>query len=255
MNKIFVDQIGCKVSLDAFPQRIVSLVPSQTELLFDLGLGEKIVAVTKFCIHPKEFTSRIQKIGGTKDFSVEKIFQLKPDLIVANKEENPKEGIETLRAKVSVWTSDVSTVGQALDMIDKVAEVCAVDGSWLIQKITDSFNALDGSVRAKALYLIWRKPFMAAGRDTFISSMMQKAGFENLCKHDRYPQISPQQMQELNPEYILLSSEPYPFKEKNITEIRQICPQSKVQLVDGEMFSWYGSRMLKAAQYFKTLWQ
>jgi ABC-type Fe3+-hydroxamate transport system substrate-binding protein len=252
---LYTDQTDWQITLNQAPQRIVSLVPSQTELLFELGLGERIVGLTRFCTHPKKQVQSKTKVGGTKNFSIETIRQIKPDLILANKEENTKELIEKLRVEFPVWTSDISNYKDALQMIRAVAEICHTHCKQLVEDIENGFRAIEVKTELKGLYLIWRKPFMAAGKQTFISDMMKKIGIINICPLDRYPELSTEQIAELCPEMILLSSEPYPFKEKHIAEIKAISPLSEVRLVDGEMFSWYGSRMSKAAHYFLDFWK
>lgn len=256
---IFTDQIQRAVNITDFPQRIVSLVPSQTELLFDLGLENKIVGITKFCIHPKEKVKQIIKIGGTKNFNFERIDALNPDLIIGNKEENYQEGIEKLAARYPVWVSDIMDLEDALQMILEIGKIThtttkAEEINSQIRKDFDELILNEPDRKLKLAYLIWRKPFMAVGNQTFIQTMLEQCDFENVfAPFNRYPEISFEQLQSANPEVILLSSEPYPFKEKHIAELQIICPDAKICLVDGEMFSWYGSRLLQAVAYFKNL--
>ena len=249
------DQIGNLFSFDAAPKRIISLVPSQTELLFDLGLENEVVGVTKFCIYPKEKTKEKTVIGGTKKLRFEVVHRLQPDLVIANKEENVKEHIEALREDYPVWVSDIKTLEDALQMIEAVGQITQTEkaATDLTAKIQRSFKAALTPKKRKALYLIWRNPYMAAGSDTFINEMMQRAGFENICSQNRYPALSFEEMKALKPEIILLSSEPFPFKAKHVQEIRTELPNTEVMLVDGELFSWYGSRLLKSAAYFLEL--
>lgn len=242
------------ISLEKIPERIVSLVPSQTELLVDLGLEDHIVGVTKFCVHPKGFKQRKTMIGGTKDFYFDRIDLLQPDLIIGNKEENYKEGIERLAEQYPVWMSDIFDLGDALQMMESIGEITGrpVKSQKIIQAISTEFQEHFTS-KGTAIYLIWQKPMMTVGLHTFIDRMLQKAGFKNLIKKERYPEISRAEILALNPDFILLSSEPYPFKEKHVEEYRKLFPQVRVRVVDGEFFSWYGSRLLKVPGYFKTL--
>src|SRR5688572_8308894 len=253
----FTDQLQNAIFLAEKPKRIISLVPSQTELLFDLGLENEVVGVTKFCIHPAEIVSSKTKIGGTKNFNFEAIDALKPDLIIGNKEENYQEGIEKLAEKYPVWMSDIFTLEDALDMICKIGELTgtAETAIEIGRKITDEFAALSKPrLPISAAYFIWKGPYMAAGDNTFINDMLQWCGFENVFANaERYPEIAREMLQKSNPEVILLSSEPYPFGEKHFQEFQEICPNAKVIIVDGEMFSWYGSRLLKAPGYFQKL--
>ncbi|GAB3197774.1 helical backbone metal receptor [Pontibacter aydingkolensis] len=249
--------MGNSILLEQVPQRIVSLVPSQTELLFDLGLGDHIVGVTKFCIHPKEHVKQKSKVGGTKNFNFDVIDQLQPYLIIGNKEENYKEGIEQLQQKYKVWMSDIYTLDDALEMMLQVGQVTGseIRAHELTQSINAGFEQLRPlEPRIKAAYFIWRKPYMAVGSNNFIDHVLQRCGFDNVFnKMARYPEITAEQLQQANPQLILLSSEPYPFKEKHIQEFQEICPQASIKIVDGEMFSWYGSRLLKAPAYLQQV--
>lgn len=236
--------------------RIVSLVPSQTELLFSLGLDNEIIAVTRYCLHPRDKVKHKPKVGGTKKVDIPGIRQLQPQLIIANKEENDRLQVEMLARDFPTWVSDVSNLDQALSLINDLG--CLADrahaSSRMIQEIKQAFVELPAPSRyLKALYLIWRKPFMTVGRDTFIHNMMHLSGFQNVIHETRYPQLTATQIAALKPQVILLSSEPYPFSSKHIQELKVICPQAQVCLVDGEVFSWHGSRLLKAPHYFRDL--
>ena len=248
----FEDQLGRRIRVNYPPQRIISLVPSQTELISALGALPRLVGRTKFCIHPAEM-SHTSVIGGTKNFHLDKIDALQPDLIVANKEENDQSQVLQLAGKYPVWVSDVKNLSTACQMIRGIGKVIGTDSeaASLARKIESGFPKTP-AVTASALYIIWKDPWMAAGCDTFISSMMPYAGFSNVLTDIRYPQLDVLRLRELNPDYVLLSSEPYPFKEKHVEEMRKLLPNSTVKLVDGEMFSWYGSRLLNAMEYFRT---
>ena len=239
------------------PQRIVSLVPSQTELLFDLGLGERVVGVTKFCLHPTEARQCATVIGGTKNFDFEKIAALRPDLILGNKEENYQEGIEQLAGAYPVWLSDIATLPDAIAMIRQVGLLTgtATRANALATDIAASFVNLSAvQPPLTTAYFIWRKPYMVAAADTFIDDMLHRAGFLNVfADQQRYPEITPAQLAAAQPKQILLSSEPYPFREKHLEEFRDICPEATVRLVDGELFSWYGSRLRHSGAYFREL--
>lgn len=271
-----IDQMGRLVVLPNSPQRIVSLVPSQTELLFDLGLGDRVVGITKFCIHPVEWFKTKTRVGGTKDVKLDIIRQLQPDLIIGNKEENKQEDIEQLMQHYPVWMSDIKTLEDAIQMIASVGQITNTENraGEIIAEIKLGFEKLIPIVgNPTVLYLIW-KPYMAAGVDTFINEMLTCMGFKNVlnappilrqaqydgrdvtlsvAEASRYPEITNQQITQLQPDYILLSSEPFPFKEKHIAELQVLSPKSNILLVDGEMFSWYGSRLKYAPAYFKQL--
>ena len=251
------DQMGRRVAVPFPPQRIVSLVPSQTELLFDLGLGENVVGITKFCIHPVEARAKSTVIGGTKNFNFEKIAALEPDLIIGNKEENYQAGIEQLATNYPVWLSDISNLPEALDMIRRVGFISGAKekAEAMATEIDASFAALATDETAiSAAYFIWRKPYMAAAKGTFINDMLLRAGFSNVfAGQARYPTISAEQLAAAAPQCILLSSEPYPFNEKHLAEFQAICPDAKIGIINGELFSWYGSRLRKSAAYFSQL--
>jgi len=259
LQNSFTDQLGRKIKIDtASPQRIISLVPSQTELLFDLGLDEEVVGITKFCIHPIEKVALKEKIGGTKNLNIEKIRSLNPTLIIANKEENGKEQIEELATYFPVWISDVTDLASALEMISAVGKMTGKEkeAKILNKNISLAFAPLAPLRETKTTaYFIWQNPMMVAGNKTFINDMLQRCGFKNCFQNldGHYPEISEEQLQQAKPEVILLSSEPFPFKEKHIEEFKKICPAAEIVLVDGELFSWYGSRLLQAPSYFQKL--
>lgn len=254
---VFTDQMLRTIHLPVFPpQRIVSVVPSQSELLADLGLGERVIGITKFCIHPPEWYREKKRVGGTKTLNLPAIEGLNPDLIIGNKEENDQAQIEYLAERFPVWMSDVKNLEDALAMIRAMGALCAADTAQaLAQTIQQAFDGLQPLLtRPKTAYLIWRKPWMAAGQDTFIHAMLQRNGFDNVFGEKiRYPQTDALELASLNPKLVLLSSEPFPFAEKHIAEIREICPEATVLLVDGEYFSWYGSRLLGAPAYFAVI--
>ena len=252
----FTDQTGYTISLSHVPKRIVSIVPSQTELLYDLGLDERVVGITKFCVHPNTWFRSKQRVGGTKTVKLDLVAALQPDLILANKEENVQEQVEALRKIAPVWTSDISNLAETLDMIQAVGELndTLAKATAIQEQIQTAFTALSGNTQHKAAYLIWRDPYMTAGGDTFISDMLQYCGCTNVFAHQqRYPAITLADIRDSGADTVLLSSEPFPFKEKHIAEISAALPGTKVLLVDGEMFSWYGSRLLHAPAYFQSL--
>lgn len=253
---IFYDQLNTKVTLNNYPKRIISLVPSQSELLWDLGLRNEIVGITKFCIHPTELYKTITRVGGTKTFDIEKIRNLEPDLIIGNKEENEQIKIELLQKEFSVWISDIYNLDDSLAMINMVGDV--VNKKTVAQKLSteikSSFDNLK-QLNKKVLYLIWKNPYMGVGKATFIGDMLTKCGFENGLKDEtlRYPELTFDTIKEINPDVIFLSTEPYSFKEQHVLEFQNEFPRAQVKLVDGELFSWYGSRLKYSADYFNTI--
>jgi len=249
---IFRDQLGRDVVIATPPKRIISLVPSQTELLFSLGLDTEVVGITRFCIHPKEWQTTKTRVGGTKKVSLEKAMELCPDLIIANKEENTKSDIEALEKIAPVWISDVNTLEDAKEMITQIGVITAKQEAslQLLLGISNAFAALRKAGRS-VLYFIWKDPNYVAGKNTFIDAMLSEAGYDNACTKERYPSLD--ELGELQPEMIFLSTEPFPFKDGHVEEFKQRFPHSNVMLVDGEMFSWYGSRLQKAPGYFNAL--
>jgi ABC-type Fe3+-hydroxamate transport system substrate-binding protein len=255
-NELSIDQMGNTISLPHFPKRIISLVPSQTELLYDLGLEDEVVGITKFCIHPKKWRTSKTIVGGTKNFHMDVIHRLKPDLIIGNKEENYHEGISELQQHYPVWMSDITTFDAAIEMINSVSTLTdrETKGREILNSIEQAFTKLKARQKVRTLYLMWRNPFMAAANKTFIHFMMEKIGVTNvLADSERYPEIPLSRLKELNPEVVLLSSEPFPFSEKHIPEIQKILPKTRIIIVDGEMFSWYGSRLALAPDYFNSI--
>ncbi len=252
----FTDQMGFEVQLSGTPQRIVSLVPSLTELLADLGLSDQVVGLTHFCVYPEELYQSKERIGGTKKARIEQIKALEPDLVIANKEENEKEQVEALKSFCSVWVSKVYDLPSAVAMIKMLSEVVGKpkEGTAMADRIQSGMTNLPKAPHLKTLYMIWRKPYMAAGGDTFIHEMLQQIGLKNVLKNvNRYPEITTDDIKAYNPDLVLLSSEPYPFKEKHLDELQSLLPNSELRLVDGSLFSWYGSRMEKAMSSLRSL--
>lgn len=255
-KRTFTDQMGRQISITYPPQRIISLVPSQTELLFDLGLDMEIIGITKFCIHPREKFKKSTKIGGTKMLDLARIRELKPDLIIGNKEENDRTQIEELMKEFPVWMSDINVLPEAIDMIRQIGELTGrlEKATVIADDINEQFLKLKKiHKQVRTAYFIWKDPYMLAGKQTFIDDMLNRAGFENAINGNRYPEISIDQLKKLRPECIFLSSEPYPFKDEHVKEIQRICPDARVSIVDGEMFSWYGSRLLLSPAYLRSL--
>ena len=254
---LFTDQLNRLVNIPALPQRIISLVPSQTELLYDLGLEPEVVGITKFCVHPQKWFREKTRIGGTKTIHMEEVASLQPDLIIANKEENVKEQVEELAKSFPVWISDVNNLNDALKMIVSFGAITGKKetADSIANNVCNRFIQLQHlGTKIQTAYLIWKDPYMTIGGDTFIHAMLESAGFRNIfSNHTRYPQITIADLQIAQCELLLLSSEPYPFKQKHIEELQQQLPHTKILLVDGEMFSWYGSRLLKAPAYFESL--
>ncbi len=253
---IFTDQLNNTIELNAFPKRIISIVPSQSELLWDLGLREELVGITKFCIHPKEMHQSVTHIGGTKTLNIDKIRSLKPDVIIGNKEENDQTQIVELQKEFDVWMSDIYTLHDSLSMIEGIGDLVnkSQDAKKITSQISTSFKDLK-QTHQTVLYFIWNKPYMVAGRATFIGHLLEKIGLKNCITdiNSRYPTLSLDDIINLNPELIFLSSEPYPFKETHVKELKKHLPKTRMLIVDGELFSWYGSRLTHSTTYFNEL--
>ena len=252
------DQLNRTLQFSKTPTRIVSLVPSQTELLVDLGLIEQLVGVTKFCVHPQSLRKETTVVGGTKDVHFDKIKALQPQIIICNKEENTKEIVAACEKIAPVWVSDILTIEDCVSMISVFGELFDVTerASEIVADIIlekESFlEFVKNRPTLKVAYLIWKNPFMAASKNTFIDSLLRLNRFENIVSDadSRYPEVTLDFLKQAD--LILLSSEPYPFKEVDVLEMKQML-QREVLLVDGEYFSWYGSRLRAAFGYFKKL--
>jgi ABC-type Fe3+-hydroxamate transport system substrate-binding protein len=255
------DPLGTLFELETTPQRIISLVPSLTETLYDLGLEDKIIGITKFCVHPVHFKSTKKIIGGTKKVHFEKIRLLKPDFVIANKEENTEEIILELRKICPVWVTNIATVADVLQTIADFGQLfnCRTEARKWNDKIAYSFEEFksysQNTASRKAVYFIWKNPYMVAGTGTFIDELMQLNKFENCFKNqNRYPEVDLEVLKkEHDPEVVLLSSEPFPFKDEDAFEIGRHTHHAKTVFVDGEMFSWYGTRLHQSFRYFKQL--
>lgn len=243
-----IDQLDRVLNFSSSPKRIISLVPSITELVWDLGMEKELVGRTKFCIHPKGAVEDIAVVGGTKNLHFDRIASLNPDLIIVNKEENDKEQVEKLIENHPVFVSDVPTFGHSLDLITRLGELFNKKeiAMGLVQKLYGTMRNLKVETTQKAAYLIWQKPYMTIGNDTYIHDMLRRLGYENIFKHKtRYPETTIDEIKALQPGVILLSSEPFPFKSKHIAEFQKHFPNTTIKVVNGELFSWYGTRLLK----------
>ncbi len=257
---ICTDQLGRRIEFIQPPKRIVSLVPSQTELLVSLGLSDDIVGITKFCVHPKIIRSQKAIVGGTKKVNYEKIKKLNPDIILCNKEENTREIVEYLEKEYPVHVSDIFSISEALEMIMQYGDIFdkKMVATTLVSKIRlekEYFdNFISGVPQKRVAYFIWKDPWMVTGKNTFVDHLLKVNGFINVFgDKDRYPEVSKEELGSLQDlDLIMLSSEPYPFSEKHIDELTNVT-NAKIILVDGEYFSWYGSRLAEAFAYFRTL--
>lgn len=214
------------------------------------------MGVTKFCVRPAHLRNQKTIVGGTKKFHFDRIKELDPNIIIANKEENYKEGIEKLKLDYPVWTSNVNNLSDALEMIRVFGKIFQTESTAnsIVYQIENGFDQLKNKCSGNVLYFIWMKPYMVAGGNNFINSMLEHLGFNNLLKSTpRYPVLEDDDLRNFDPDKVFLSSEPYPFDEKHLAKFRKLFPKSSISLVDGALFSWYGSRLIKSADYFKRL--
>jgi len=253
------DQINQIIEVSDSPERIISLVPSITELLIDLELDRAMMGRTRFCIHPAEKVKNIPVIGGVMGLNRHEIDKMQPDLIFASKEENAQNEIMELAKDYPVWVSDVHNLDDALAMIEAIGQICHKQrqAGVLTQKIREGFRQLDHIPPdiVRTAYLIWNNPLYTINADTFIHDMLKRCGIENIFadKPEAYPIITEKEIRERKPDFIFLSSEPYHFKEKDARDFSRIFPKAEVKRVDGEYFTWYGSHLVDAPSYFKHL--
>ena len=257
---LITDQLGRKVTLENTPKRIVCLVPSMTELLVDLGLEKNIVGVTKFCVHPDHIRKDKTIVGGTKTVHIHKIYALNPDIILCNKEENTREIVEQCKEIAPVHISDIKNIEDTLQLIKQYGEIfeCEKKAEEIIHSIRKKNHDFQIATKNfpifKVAYFIWRKPWMVAGNNTFINYLLRINKYENVLKNqERYPEVTLEDLKKKDFDFIFLSSEPYPFKEEHLNELQELFPNQQIVLVDGEYFSWYGTRLDKAFNYFLKL--
>ncbi len=251
------DQLGRKIELQKIPKRIISLVPSQTELLVDLGLENSIVGITHYCVHPAYLKETKVSVGGTKKVNLRKVKELEPDIILCNKEENTKEMVEALEKVAPVHVSDVASLEDAYKLMGDYGKMfnCEELSFTMVNTIQKKVKSLKKLVanfsEKKVAYFIWDNPLMVAGKGTFIDEILKLNRYKNVYNQERYPQTTMDELKKSNLDICLLSSEPFPFKEKHKVKFESFAKE--VQIVDGEYFSWYGSRLMEAMDYFKQL--
>lgn len=254
----FQDQLQRIITIPSIPKRIISLVPSQTELVVDLGLKENLVGITEFCVHPENLRKETNIVGGTKQVKLEKIQALNPDIILCNKEENTQEMVMELEKIAPVHVSDIYTLADSLEMIQQYGQLFSAEekAKEIIENIQQESASFQEFVIQKPLkkvaYFIWKDPWMVAGGNTFIDYLLHQNGFKNVYSNQkRYPEIELSDLKEVD--LVLLSSEPFPFSEKHKPFFEGVVSEEKIHFVDGEYFSWYGSRLLGAFRYFRKL--
>jgi ABC-type Fe3+-hydroxamate transport system substrate-binding protein len=251
------DQLGRQVTFCYPPRRIVCLCPSLTETLFALGAGPRVVGRTVFCVHPPADVTAVPTVGGTKNVDIPALLNLRPDLVIAAQEENRRPDVEKLAEHAAVYVVDVRSVPDALGVIQTLGNLtdCAGPAADLIERVSQRFGGLRRAAGQRVAYLVWREPYMAAGRATYIDALLRQIGLQNAAgdRPERYPRLSPAELRALAPEVVLLPSEPYPFDETHCAELTAIVPNARLLLVDGELLGWYGARMLAAGDYLDDL--
>ncbi|MFO8087640.1 MAG: helical backbone metal receptor [Bacteroidales bacterium] len=254
MALVFTDHSREEIHLPDYPQKIISLCPSITETLVKLGLTDRITGRTCYCYRPEQQVKDIPVIGGASDPDMDLIKQQHPDLIIAVKEENNRSHIEQLREHYAVYVFDINTYSDAIDMIIQLGELTgkqneAVQMSDDIDKAFARIPQLEQPL--VFLYLVWNDPLMAAGKRTYINSILTSHGFTNCLSQfvQRYVTLNIEVFKKLNFDIAFLPTEPYHFTEDDRQDILSFYPETDVRLVDGEAFSWYGFRMLDSASY------
>jgi ABC-type Fe3+-hydroxamate transport system substrate-binding protein len=252
------DALGRELEFAAPPRRVVSLVPSWSETLFALGAGDSVVGVTEYCVHPAEAVAKLAKVGGTKNPAVAAIAALRPDLVLANKEENRQRDVERLEAAgLRVFVTYARTVREAVAELRALGRITGRDAAAesIAGGVEARLAALEragGARRPRAAALVWRDPLMVVGGDTFASDLVRCAGAENpfAGTAGRYPRVTRAELEAAAPDVLLLPTEPYRFEERDRLEFLGLdCPAARsgrVHVVEGELLTWYGPRMARA---------
>ncbi len=257
---IYHDALGRPLTVNRPPGRIVSLVPSITEALFAFGLGERVVAVTRFCIEPPDGVRDKEKVGGTKDVATARVNELAPDLVIANVEENTRPDIDALiAAGLPVFVTYPRTVRSAIDELRTLAEITGAQDAAapiLAEAEAELAQALaDQQPTTRVFCPIWRRPWMTIGPDTYMHDLISLCGGENIYAdaEGRYPEVTLEDVAQRRPDVVLLPDEPYPFTEKHEAEVIETMPGVRIYLVDGKLMCWYGPRIPEAIRMLRAL--
>lgn len=248
------------------PPRIVSLVPSLTEALFALGLGDRVVGVTEWCVHPAAAVAALPKVGGTKNPDLAAIRALAPDLVIANQEENKRRDVERLEAAgVPVWVTYPRTVADGVALLREIALAGEADRALreIVQPVEQALAEAQASRPAggpKVFCPIWKKPWMAVGADSYAHDLLTLCGGENVfaARSDRrYPIVHEEEIVAAAPEVVLLPDEPYPFGPADAAEIAGLpvpaARNGRVHCIDGTLLTWYGPRVGRALATLRPL--
>jgi ABC-type hemin transport system substrate-binding protein len=256
------DDVGRRLALAAPPGRIVSLVPSLTELVCALGRSDRLVGVTRYCTEPAAVVAGLPKLGGTKNPDLEAVLRLAPDLVLVNAEETRREDFQALtEANLTVFVSFPRSLAATVGSIERLGE--AIDSSVSAAAMAREITALLAQPpdrRLRAFCPIWRKPWMAFNRDTYAHDLLCQAGADNVCagRPERYPVVELDAVAQTDPEIILLPDEPYPFAERHRPSLTPFSGttawrQGRIHFVDGKALSWYGHRTAPAVRDFRRL--
>ncbi len=258
-----VDALFRPVTSPPAPQRIVSLVPSLTELLFALRLGDRVIARTDYCIHPPDRLASLPTIGGQKDPDLERLIALGPDLVIVAKEENLARDVERLDAAgVPVFVTDVRSVADGLALPETIGALCGVaDGLINRVAVPMRIGVAKAAVisaarpRRRGFCAVWKDPWIGASRDTYLQSVLQLCGIDDLCLDEarRYPKVELDAILALDPEIVLLPSEPYPFDATDVAALVRGARARDVRLIDGTLACWYGPRMARLPELAQSL--
>jgi len=248
------------------PGRIVSLVPSLTEALFSLGLGERLVGVTEWCVHPAAGVAPLPKVGGTKNPDLDRIAALGPDLVIANQEENTRRDVERLRARgFAVWVTYPRSVRDGAALLRELAGLGASDAAIrsVVEPVEAALASLDRDPparRARVFCPIWKDPWMAVGGDTYAGDLLAVCGGDNVFadRDDRrYPKVRDADILAAAPEVILLPDEPYAFADADVEALAAFdvpaVRNGRVHRIDGTLVSWYGPRIRTAIETLRPL--
>ncbi len=253
------DDLGFRLELKSPPRRIISLVPSWTETLFAMGLGNEVVGITKFCVEPADAVASIQKIGGTKNPDLRTIAKLEPDFVIANAEENRREDVEKIREQgVAVFTTYPKTIPGAVESILKLGTALAreSEANAMAREIVRNVSVIEASVGVwsklpfRVFCPIWKNPWMAFNADTYAHDVLRMLGFNNIFASagERYPTTTLAEAIERKPDIVLLPDEPYEFKDRDVEELKKLLPAPlarRVMIVSGRDLHWYGVHMVK----------
>lgn len=265
MSRLFTDARGCEHEIAEPPRRVVSLVPSLTETLFALGLGDRVAGVTDYCVHPAAPLRELPRVGGTKNPSLERILELRPDLVLANREENRKRDVERLEAQgVRVFVTYARSVREGSDEIGLLGRIgdreeAARGIQDAIERAWERARSRAREPRPRVAALVWKQPFMAVGGDTFADDLIAQCGGLNVFSDAgrRYPRVLEAELVRARPDVVLLPTEPYAFGPRDRNELLALdlpaARERRVHVIEGELLSWYGPRIARALDELSEL--